>query len=174
MKTGTLARILFAGIIAWSALYLGNVISNAQSEKEPHPSPEAAKQVKSVNPEQLDWVTMVPPLGKQSPVRALLHEEPTNHSSQFLIRMPPNFHVPAHFHGVNETHTVIEGTFIVQVNNERIALKPGGFNYTPAQVVHEAWTPAEEGALIFVTVDGPYDLFPVRNGQQASAPNPKP
>lgn len=153
-------------------LYLSNpgqLVLRAQSEKLPHPSPEAVKQVLSVNPSQLEWTMMVPALGKQSPMRAVIHENPGNHGLQFLIRMPPNFHVPAHFHGVNETHTVIEGTFIVQVNHERTTLGPGGFNYTPAQVVHEAWTPPNEGCLIFVTVDGPYDLFPVTNPAQAPA-----
>jgi len=153
-------------LIALVTIRTLDIHATAQSDKVAHPSAEAGKQVKTINPAQLDWVVMVPALGKQSPVRALLHEDPVNHSSQFLIRMPPNFHVPAHFHGVNETHTVIEGTFIIQANNDRIALKPGGFNYTPAQIVHEAWTPENEGALIFVTVDGPYDLFPVASGGQ--------
>jgi quercetin dioxygenase-like cupin family protein len=161
-------------LIALYALAAADALSIAQSEKVPHPSPEAKKQVKSINSTQLDWIIMVPALGKQSPVRALLHEDPVTHSSQFLIRMPPNFHVPAHFHGVNETHTVVEGTFIIQANNERIALKPGGFNYTPAQVVHEAWTPENEGALIFVTVDGPYDLFPTASEVQPSGAQAKP
>ena len=161
-------------LIALFAIGTVDVLSIAQSEKMPHPSPEAQKQVKSINSAQLDWIVMVPALGKQSPVRALLHEDPVNHSSQFLIRMPPNFHVPAHFHGVNETHTVIEGTFIIQANAERIALKPGGFNYTPAQVIHEAWTPENEGALIFVTVDGAYDLFPAASEVRPSGVQAKP
>ena len=114
----------------------------------------------TVNQGDVDWMVMVPQLGKSSPVRALLHEHPVIHSSQFMIRMPPNFHVPAHFHSANETHTVIEGTFIIKVKGqEKIALTPGGFNFTPAHTVHEAWTPPDKGALIFVTIDGPYDLL---------------
>jgi quercetin dioxygenase-like cupin family protein len=78
--------------------------------------------------------------------------------------------VPAHYHTVNETHTAIEGTFIVQVEGKRTFLQPGGFNYTPANVVHEAWTPADKGALIFVTVDGPYDLHPASPEAPAARP----
>lgn len=107
----------------------------------------------------MEWTPMVPQMGKNSPVIAIVHEHPQIHSRQFLIRMPANFHVPAHFHSANETHTVIEGAFIMEVNNKKVVLKQGGFNYTPARMVHEAWTPPDQGALIFVTIDGPYDLL---------------
>jgi quercetin dioxygenase-like cupin family protein len=106
---------------------------------------------------------MVPEMGKYSPMRTVLHEHPVNHSIQFLIRMPPNFHVPAHFHSANETHTVIEGTFIISVKGKKVALSPGGFNYTPARMMHEAWTPPNQGALIFVTIDGPYDILQAKS-----------
>jgi hypothetical protein len=35
-------------------------------------------------------------------------------------------------------------------------LGPGGFNYMPARMVHEAWTTA--GAVVFITVVGPWDV----------------
>jgi quercetin dioxygenase-like cupin family protein len=143
----------------------------SQAGKPVPPSGDSAQAQEpvTVNPSDLEWFAMVPQLGKNSPVQAVLHEHPENHSRQFLIRMPPNFHVPAHFHSANETHTVIEGSFIIQVKGKRVALSPGGFNYTPARVVHEAWTPPDKGALIFVTIDGPYDLLQeqVETGQPA-------
>ncbi|MGA7220516.1 MAG: cupin domain-containing protein [Candidatus Sulfotelmatobacter sp.] len=134
-------------------------------------SPSGSDAAISLDYSQLQWTPMVPEMGSSSPMRAVLHEHPTLHSSQFLIRLPPNFHVPAHYHTVNETHTVIEGSFIIQVDGKRTELQPGGFNYTPAKVVHEAWTPKDKGALIFVTVDGAYDLHPAAS-PGAPAANP--
>lgn len=155
--------------VAVLALSRGSAPAQASAPSQadkPKAAPQAGATAKpeiepvTVNQSDVEWLVMVPQLGKFSPTRALLHEHPQNHSSQFLIRMPPNFHVPAHFHSANETHTVIEGTFIIQVRGqERVALTPGGFNFTPARVVHEAWTPPDKGALIFVTIDGQYDLL---------------
>jgi hypothetical protein len=35
-------------------------------------------------------------------------------------------------------------------------LGPGGFNYIPAKMKHQAWT--SEGSVVFITVDGPWDV----------------
>jgi len=75
-----------------------------------------------------------------------------------MIRVPKDFHVPQHWHSANETHTVMNGTFIMKCEGRRQALSPGSFNYIPAKMVHEAWTTPDEGALLFITVDGPWDL----------------
>jgi quercetin dioxygenase-like cupin family protein len=166
--------VVVAPIMAFCLFVLLRMSSPAQTSKPPAaeppeaslkvaPSAKAASNAETepvtVNQADVEWQTMVPQMGKSSPVRTVLHEHPVNHSVQFLIRMPPNFHVPAHFHSANETHTVIEGTFIIAVKGKRVALSPGGFNYTPAQMMHEAWTPPNQGALIFVTIDGPYDIL---------------
>ena len=160
-RTGALL-LTVAGTIVFIHLFAQSQPGKAAAIPPQNP---AAKQTNehavNVEYDKIQWTAMVPEMGENSPMRAVLHEHPVTHSSQFLIRMPPNFHVPAHYHTVNETHTVIEGTFIVQVDGKRTPLKAGGFNYTPARMVHEAWTPKDQGALIFVTVDGGYDLFPV-------------
>ena len=41
---------------------------------------------------------------------------------------------------------------------EKEVLGPGSFNYMPSKMVHEAWTKPDEGAMEFITVDGPWDL----------------
>lgn len=115
------------------------------------------KQAITLNLSDLKWVKMEPRLGDQSPLRAVLHESSSDHSMQFVIRMPKNFHVPLHWHNANETHTVIRGKFVMEAGGQKVTLGPGGFNYTPARIPHQAWT-TEEGAVIFVTVDGLYDI----------------
>ena len=112
----------------------------------------------SVNAPEMTWRRMEPQMGSASPERALLYEDPVTHASRFMVRVPKNFHIPRHWHTANETHTVISGTFIMETPGARVALRGGGFNFTPGGTPHEAWTPPVEGALLFVTVDGPYDL----------------
>ena len=76
-----------------------------------------------------------------------------------MIRSPKNYHAPKHWHTANETHTVISGTFIMRdEDGKRAELGPGSFNYMPSKMVHEAWSKPDEGNLVFITVDGPWDL----------------
>jgi hypothetical protein len=37
-------------------------------------------------------------------------------------------------------------------------LGPGSYNRMPSKMIHEAWSPPDEGNLVFITVDGPWDL----------------
>jgi hypothetical protein len=48
-------------------------------------------------------------------------------------------HVPLHWHSANETHTMIQGSAVF-VHDGREKLGPGGFNYMPAKMRHQAWT----------------------------------
>jgi quercetin dioxygenase-like cupin family protein len=85
-----------------------------------------------------------------------------------MIRVPKNFHVPQHWHTANETHTIIKGTFIIESEGKRETLGPGSFNFVPSRMVHEAWTTSKEGALLFITVDGGWDINWVNGPPTAS------
>ncbi|HET7427484.1 MAG TPA: cupin domain-containing protein, partial [Gemmatimonadales bacterium] len=122
---------------------------------------------------------MIPALGDKSSEIAILHEDPTTHATQLLIRVPKNFHVPMHWHSANETHTVIQGTFVMECEGKRVSVNAGGFNYMPARVHHEAWTTPGQGALLFITVDSAWDINWVNGAPNAadflggqSAPKP--
>jgi mannose-6-phosphate isomerase-like protein (cupin superfamily) len=102
-----------------------------------------------------------------------LHVDPKTGATQLLIRSPANYHAEKHWHSANETHTVLSGTFIMQdANGQRAVLGPGSFNYMPSGMVHEAWSPPNEGNVVFITVDGPWDLNLVE-GPNAKQPPPK-
>ena len=89
-----------------------------------------------------------------------------------MIRSPANYHAPRHWHTANETHTVISGTFIMKHDGGELQdLRPGSFNYMPSKLVHEAWSKPDEGNLVFITVDGPWDLN-VADGPPKSAHGP--
>jgi quercetin dioxygenase-like cupin family protein len=110
------------------------------------------------NVSDLKWSRIFPEAGEKSAEIAILHVDPVSHATQLMIRVPKNAHVPAHWHSANETHTVLEGTFVMECEGKRSALTAGGFNYMPARMRHEAWTTPKEGTLLFITVDGAWDV----------------
>ena len=112
----------------------------------------------NINLSDLKWNRMFPEMGAKSSEIAILHEDPNTHATQLLIRVPKDFHVPMHWHSANETHTVIEGTFVMECEGNRVALNAGGFNYMPASMRHEAWTTPTKGVLLFITVDSAWDV----------------
>ena len=105
---------------------------------------------------EVQWAKMLPELGDSSPEMAILHEDTKTHATQLLIRSPKALHVRKHWHSANETHTVIIGTATFECDGKKAEFGPGGFNYMPARMVHEAWVAA--GAVTFITVDGPWDV----------------
>jgi quercetin dioxygenase-like cupin family protein len=106
--------------------------------------------------DDLKWDVMVPELGADSPQAAILRVDPKTQATQLLIRIPKQMHVPVHWHSANETHTVIKGTFVFEHDGQPHELGPGGFNYLPARIHHQAW--ASDDALVFITVDGAWDV----------------
>jgi mannose-6-phosphate isomerase-like protein (cupin superfamily) len=100
------------------------------------------------------WEKINPELGDNSPEIAILHVDPKTKATQLMIRVPKNFHVPRHWHTANETHTIINGTFIMECEGKRAELEPGSFNYIPSKMIHQAWTKPDGGTLLFITTDG--------------------
>lgn len=106
--------------------------------------------------EDLQWQAMHPELGADSPQISILRVDPVTEATQLLIRIPTRLHVPMHWHSANETHTVIRGDWTFEHEGVRERLGPGGFNYIPANMHHQAW--ASDDALVFITVDSAWDV----------------
>jgi len=106
----------------------------------------------------IKWQKLTPELGDRSSEIAILHVDPVTRATQLMMRVPKDSHVPMHWHTANETHTVVQGTFIVDCDGKRESLEQGSFNYMPAQMHHQAWTRPDEGTLLFITVDGAWDI----------------
>ena len=116
----------------------------------------------------IKWQRIFPELGERSAEITILRVDPTTQATQLMIRVPKNFHVPQHWHTANETHTIMRGTFIVEAEGKREALGVGSFNFVPGKMPHEAWTKPDEGALLFITVDGAWDINWVNGPPKAS------
>lgn len=104
----------------------------------------------------LQWQAIAPELGADSPQVSILRVDPKTQATHLLIRVPKQMHVPMHWHSANETHTVIKGTWVFDHDGKRDQLGPGGFNYLPARMHHQAWS--SDDALVFITVDSGWDV----------------
>jgi quercetin dioxygenase-like cupin family protein len=138
-----------------SALLLITLAAPALAQAPSHPADHHI----NLKFQDIKWEKIMPDLGDRSPEKVILHVDPQTKATKLMIRVPKNFHVRRHWHSANETHTVISGTFILQHGDgPREELEPGSFNYIPRRMVHEAWTKPDEGALLFITVDGAWDV----------------
>ena len=156
MNINTLRRIQACGLSLLVA-----ALSAAQTNSGVTPAASSASQAMSVRYEDLMWQMMVPELGNDSPQISILRVDPKTNAPQLLIRTPKKMHVPMHWHSANETHTMIQGTAVFEHEGKREQLGPGGFNYIPAKMQHQAWT--SEGSGVFITVDGAWNVNWVGN-----------
>ena len=108
------------------------------------------------NVSDLKWDKIIPDLGENSPEICFLRVDPTTHATSLLIRTSKAIHVRKHWHTANESPTRRSGNAMLACAGKRAELTPGGFNYMPAKMVHEAWLPAN--SLTFISVDGPWDV----------------
>jgi mannose-6-phosphate isomerase-like protein (cupin superfamily) len=104
----------------------------------------------------LKWDKIIPDLGESSPEICILRVDPKTQATSLLIRTPKAIHVRKHWHTANESHTMINGTATFACEGKRVEIDPGGYNYMPAKMAHEAWLPAN--SLTFITVDSAWDI----------------
>jgi quercetin dioxygenase-like cupin family protein len=104
------------------------------------------------NQTNLKWEKMLPDLGNDSPVYAILRIDPETDATTLLIEFPSAIHIPRHTHEKSETHFLLEGSHLFENNDsgERFDVKAGGYFYLPGKVVHEAWVPAGAKAIIIL------------------------
>ena len=138
------------------ALSLSSLPAGHHQSAAPHHAGAGKQDSVSAAYDNLPWEVMVPELGAASPQISILRVDPKTQVTQLLIRMPKRMHVPMHWHSANETHTVIKGTMVFEHEGQQHELGPGGFNYLPARVHHQAWS--SDDALVFITVDGAWDV----------------
>jgi mannose-6-phosphate isomerase-like protein (cupin superfamily) len=111
-----------------------------------------------LQPDEMQWRKMIPSMGENSPKIAVLRHVRQSGATTLLIWTPPNFHVPRHWHSGNEKHMVVSGTFIMECEGKRVVMKAGTYNYMPARMVHQAWTPADDPCLLLTDVDTLWDV----------------
>ncbi len=143
-------------VLPISLLLMATALVLGQGGRKGGPGIAGPGKAMSARYEDLKWEAIVPELGDDSPQISILRVDPETRATQLLIRVPKELHVPMHWHSANETHTVVQGTWVFEHEGEREQLGPGGFNYIPAKMRHQAW--ASDGSLVFITVDSAWDV----------------
>lgn len=156
-------------LVALSTLVVWGVAAQATAFP-PHPAGTQSQPPVYTPFADVKWEPILPALGAGSPEIAILHVDPTTKATALMIRVPANFHVTKHWHTANETHTVVSGTFIMEDHGRRVELGPGSFNYMPSRMIHEAWTRPDQGTVLFITVDGAWDVNWVEGPPTAPRP----
>jgi mannose-6-phosphate isomerase-like protein (cupin superfamily) len=152
MKKKLIPTIMVAALAGFA------LAGRGQETKE---SPAAAAAAKPPAPvftklSDVKWEKILPDLGENSPEICILRVDPKTQATSLLIRTPKAIHVRKHWHTANESHTMINGTAKLACDGKSAEIGPGGFNFMPAKMVHEAWLPAN--SLTFITVDGAWDI----------------
>ena len=109
--------------------------------------------------QDLKWEKLRPELGADSAEITILNVDPKSGATQLMIRCPKNYHAPKHWHTANETHYCVYGNFVMLDQDGKAAdLSPGSFNYMPSKMLHEGSSKPDQGNLLFISVDGPWDI----------------
>jgi mannose-6-phosphate isomerase-like protein (cupin superfamily) len=112
------------------------------------------------------WEKILPDLGPASPEICILRVDPATQATQLLVRSTRGIHIRKHWHTANEVHMLIKGTATLACGDNKAELTPGGYNYMPAKMQHEAWLSAD--SLTFITVDSAWDIHWVEGAPTAS------
>jgi mannose-6-phosphate isomerase-like protein (cupin superfamily) len=147
-------QILRTLVLAVCGLIAGVTVLSAQGDRT---ASDNSSQLLFVKYKSAKWFPVFPELGLGSPRMTILRVDSRTHATQLLVRLPKNIHIPMHWHGANETQTVLQGDFIVLCAGKKAVLEALDFNYVPKKMPFEAWT-KKDGALLFITVDGAWDM----------------
>jgi len=123
------------------------------------------------NKKDLEWQQMLPELGKDSPLFAILRVDPGSGATTLMIDFPTALHIPRHTHEKSETHFILGGAHVFEHNatGERFNVTEHGYIYMPGKFVHEAWVPSGSKAIIILEdgwkvdwIEGPPSIKDVR------------
>jgi quercetin dioxygenase-like cupin family protein len=113
-----------------------------------------------VTPADLKWsdVPSLPPGAQVSVIEGPLNEA---RPFTFRLRLPANYHVPAHSHPAIERVTVLSGTFIVGMGDkadrsQARALPAGSVTIMPPGMAHYVWTDQE--TVVQLNGTGPWSV----------------
>lgn len=144
MRPSNLVVSVFVMVVSVSAAST----VRAQDQKAAAPTTVDAPQVLRLTPDELTWQAgppMLPPGARMAVIEGAF-----NKPGPFTVRLkfPANYQIPAHWHPIKVTVTVISGTFnmglgeTLDTTNGK-ALPAGSIFEMPAQIHHFGWTSEE-------------------------------
>src|SRR5262245_15277814 len=104
------------------------------------------------NKANLKWEKMLPELGEDSPLFAILRVDPNTEATTLMIEFPSALTIPKHTHEKSETHIILGGSHIFEDNASglRFDVQEHDYIYMPGKFLHEAWVPAGSKAIIIL------------------------
>jgi hypothetical protein len=143
-------------------------VARAQESQRAHPMTGRGDNVLRLTPAELTWITgprALPPGASMAVIEGAFDK-----SGPFTVRLkfPANYQIPAHWHPVKVTVTVISGTFNMGFGDELDtgkgkALPAGSIFEMPATIHHYGWT--SEETIIQEHGIGPLTVNYLRQGQ---------
>jgi mannose-6-phosphate isomerase-like protein (cupin superfamily) len=146
-------RARLSSALVVSIISLG--VPTVARSSAPEPTPGASPMF--IDYRDVKWQPLLPGVEQGSQI-AILRVDPKTQATELLMRLPPRSHVRPHYHSANETHVVVRGSFLMAHGDKIEELAPGGFNYMPSKMVHEAWSGPGEDTVLFISLDGPWDI----------------
>jgi hypothetical protein len=129
---------------------LGGASARAQEPTSARPDAGMAENVLRLTPEELIWTAGPgPPMLPTGARIALVEGSPSQPGPfTFRLRFPANYRIPAHWHPVKVTVTVISGTFHMGLGDELDTgngktLPAGSIFEMSAKIHHFGWTSEE-------------------------------
>ena len=98
----------------------------------------AAEEIVFKNLQDMKWEKMLPELGADSPVYAILRVDPDTKATTLMIEFPKAMHIPRHTHEKSETHIILGGAHIFEQRGKYYDVKEHGYIYMPGKFEHEA------------------------------------
>ena len=139
-----------------SALVFLVVIPRLHAQTPVAPPSAGPPRVMLVPFDSLQWTPRESAPGRSQ--ISIVHVDPVTKATQLYFKLPPRMHAPRHWHSANETNVVVRGTFVIQHDGgEKQAMKVGDFNWMPKRMIHQAWSGDEE-TIVFVSLDGAWDV----------------
>jgi quercetin dioxygenase-like cupin family protein len=134
------ARTKTASLMPGPALLVGDPMQPAFAEEG----------VVMRNCGDMSWEKMLPELGVDSPLYAILRVDPVSRATTLMIKFPAAMHIPRHTHAKSETHIILGGAHIFEHGGKHYDVKEHGYIYMPGKFEHEAWVPAGSEAVIIL------------------------
>lgn len=94
---------------------------------------------------------------------AVLQGDPAGRNADIFFKLPPDFHVPHHWHTSAERMILVSGEFHVNYDGHPpVVMRPGSYAYGPAQLPHDAYCAPGDPCVLFIAFEEPVDAVPTK------------
>jgi quercetin dioxygenase-like cupin family protein len=94
---------------------------------------------------------------------AVLQGNPAENNADIFFKLPPDTHVPHHWHTSAERMVLVSGEFHVSYDGHpKVVMRPGTYAYGPARLPHDGYCAAGDPCVLFIAFEQPVDAIPTK------------